>query len=114
MLDALHDGQEASVETLVRLTKITRAQDEEAKIIQFSGNADKLANAESFLYHILRAVPTAFLRLKAWLFKPSYHCEVIQLKEHLKTLEKGCNAHVTGRFGIDRKTGHMTNVSAIM
>ncbi|RDX58541.1 Formin-like protein 16, partial [Mucuna pruriens] len=91
ILDAVHDGQGLSAETLERLTKIAPTQEEEAKITQFSGIPDKLADAESFLYHILREVPTAFIRLKALLFRSSYGCEVIQLKEHLKTLEMGCN-----------------------
>nr|KYP47004.1 Formin-like protein 8 [Cajanus cajan] len=90
ILDALLDGQGLSVETLERLTKIAPTQEEEAKIIQFSGNPDQLADAESFLYHILKAVPTAFNRLKAMLFRSSYDCEVLQLKEQLQTLERGC------------------------
>lgn len=90
ILDALLEGQGLSVETLERLTKIAPTQEEEAKIIQFSGNPDQLADAESFLYYILKAVPTAFNRLKAMLFRSSYDCEVLQLKEQLQTLERGC------------------------
>ena len=90
ILDAVLDGQGLSVETLERLTKIAPTQEEEAKIIQFSGNPDQLADAESFLYYILKSVPTAFNRLKAMLFRSSYDCEVLQLKEHLQTLEMGC------------------------
>ncbi|KAJ1421785.1 Formin, FH2 domain [Sesbania bispinosa] len=90
ILDSLLDGQGLSVETLERLTKIAPSQEEEAKIIQFNGNPDKLADAESFLYYILKAVPTAFNRLKAMLFRSNYDCEVLQLKEHLQTLELGC------------------------
>ena len=90
ILDALLDGQGLCVETIERLTKIAPTQEEEAKIIQFSGNPDKLADADSFLYYILKAVPTAFIRLKAMLFRSNYDCEVVQLKEHLKTLEMGC------------------------
>ncbi|CAJ1975213.1 unnamed protein product [Sphenostylis stenocarpa] len=90
ILDAVLDGQGLSVETLERLTKIAPTQEEEAKIIQFSGNPDQLADAESFLYYILTAVPTAFNRLKAMLFRSSYDCEVLQHKEQLQTLEMGC------------------------
>ena len=90
ILDAVLDGQGLSVETLERLTKIAPTQEEEAKIIQFSGNPDQLADAESFLYFILKAVPTAFNRLKAMLFRSSYNCEVLQLKEQLQALEMGC------------------------
>ncbi|KAK7411517.1 hypothetical protein VNO78_02951 [Psophocarpus tetragonolobus] len=90
ILDAVLDGQGLSVETLERLTKIAPTQEEEAKIIQFSGNPDQLADAESFLYYILKVVPTAFNRLKAMLFRSSYDCEVLQLKEQIQTLEMGC------------------------
>lgn len=90
ILDAVLDGQGLSVETLERLTKIAPTQEEEAKIIQFSGNPDQLADAESFLHYILKAVPTAFNRLKAMLFRSSYDCEVLQLKEQLQALEMGC------------------------
>lgn len=90
ILDALLDGQGLSVETLEKLTKIAPTQEEVAKIIQFNGNLDKLADAESFLYYILKAVPTSFNRLKAMLFRSSYDCEVLQLKENLQILEMGC------------------------
>lgn len=90
ILDAVLDGQGLSVETLERLTKIAPTTEEEAKIIQFSGNPDQLADAESFLYYILKAVPTAFNRLKAMLFRSSYDCEILQHKEQLQTLEMGC------------------------
>ncbi|KAK7265731.1 hypothetical protein RJT34_33354 [Clitoria ternatea] len=91
IMDAVLDGEGLSAETLERLTNIAPTQEEEAKIIQFSGDPDKLADAESFLCYILRAVPTAFIRLKALFFRSSYDCEVIQLKEHLRTLEMSCN-----------------------
>ncbi|XP_016176623.1 formin-like protein 8 [Arachis ipaensis] len=90
IMDALDDGQGISLETLEKLTKIAPTQEEEAKIIQFSGNPDKLAHADSFLYCILKAVPTAFIRLKAMLFRSNYDFEAVQLKENLQTLEKGC------------------------
>ncbi|CAJ1943959.1 unnamed protein product [Sphenostylis stenocarpa] len=71
ILDALQDGQGLSAETLERLTRIAPTQEEEAKLIHFSGNLDKLADAGSFLYHILKAVPTAFIRLS-----PSFQMEL--------------------------------------
>ncbi|KAL4305762.1 hypothetical protein AHAS_Ahas16G0110700 [Arachis hypogaea] len=81
IMDALDDGQGIN-------SPLT--QEEEAKIIQFSGNPDKLAHADSFLYCILKAVPTTFIHLKAMLFRSNYDCEAVQLKEKLQTLEKGC------------------------
>ncbi|RYR02493.1 hypothetical protein Ahy_B06g081279 [Arachis hypogaea] len=77
-----------SQNTSIVLSPLT--QEEEAKIIQFSGNPDKLAHADSFLYCILKAVPTTFIHLKAMLFRSNYDCEAVQLKEKLQTLEKGC------------------------
>ncbi|KAI4343793.1 hypothetical protein L6164_011102 [Bauhinia variegata] len=90
ILDALLDGQGLSADTLEKLTKIAPTQEEAAKILQFKGSPDKLADAESFLYYILKEVPTAFTRLKAMLFRSNYDCEVLQLKAYLKTLELGC------------------------
>lgn len=90
ILEALLDGQGLSSETLERLTKIAPTQEEAVKIMQFNGSTDKLADAESFLYFILKAVPTAFTRLKAMLFRSNYDSEVLQLKEDLQTLEMSC------------------------
>ncbi|XP_057761002.1 formin-like protein 8 [Arachis stenosperma] len=90
IVEALLDGQGLSLETLEKLTKIAPTQEEESKIMQFNGNPEKLADAESFLYHILKAVPTTFHRLKAMLFRYTYDYEVLQLKEYLQALEMGC------------------------
>ncbi|XP_058787329.1 formin-like protein 4 [Vicia villosa] len=90
ILDAVLDGQELSVETLEKLTKIAPSPEEASKIVQFSGNPNNLAEAESFLYYILKAVPTSFIRLKAMLFKSNYDSEILQLKEHLQTLDLAC------------------------
>ncbi|KAJ7956296.1 Formin-like protein [Quillaja saponaria] len=90
ILDALLHDQELSADALEKLTKVAPTDEEQAKIIHFSGNPTKLADAESFLYHILKAVPTAFARVKAMLFRSNYDCEILQLKESLQTLELGC------------------------
>ncbi|MED6150917.1 hypothetical protein PIB30_077295 [Stylosanthes scabra] len=90
ILEALCDGQGLSVETLEKLTKIAPTEEEESKIMQFNGNPERLQDAESFLYHILKAVPTTFNRLKAMLFRSTYDSEVLQLKEYLQALENGC------------------------
>ncbi|CAK8566817.1 unnamed protein product [Lathyrus sativus] len=90
ILDAVLDGQELSVETLEKLTKIAPSQEEASKIVQFSGNPNSLAEAESFLYYILKSVPTSFIRLKAMLFRSNYDSEILQLKEHLQTLDLAC------------------------
>lgn len=90
ILDALVDGQELSLETLEKLTKISPTREEASKILNFNGNPSKLADAESFLYHILKSVPSAFTRLNAMLFRASYDPEILHFKESLQTLELGC------------------------
>jgi hypothetical protein len=90
ILDAVLDGQGLSVETLEKLTKIAPSQEEASKIVQFIGNPNNLAEAESFLYYILKAVPTSFNHLKAMLFRSNYDSEILRLKEHLQTLDLGC------------------------
>lgn len=90
ILDALLEGQGLTADTLEKLTKISPTQEETTKIIQFNGNPTKLADAESFLYHILKVVPSAFTRLNAMLFRANYDPEILHLKESLQTLELAC------------------------
>ncbi|XP_062118534.1 formin-like protein 4 [Humulus lupulus] len=90
IIDALIDGQELATDTLEKLTKISPTQEEAAKILQFSGNQSRLADAESFLYHILKVVPSAFTRFDAMFFKANYDPEILHFKESLQTLELGC------------------------
>ncbi|CAK9138676.1 unnamed protein product [Ilex paraguariensis] len=90
ILDALLDGQGLNADTLEKLAKIGPTQEEATKILQFNGNPTKLADAESFLYHILKAVPSAFIRINALLFRSNYDPEILYLKESLQTLELGC------------------------
>lgn len=90
ILEAVLDGQGLSIDTLERLTRLAPTQEEAAKIINFNGDPTRLAEAESFLYCILKAEPTAFTRLKAMIFRSNYDCEALQLKENLGTLEMGC------------------------
>ncbi|GKV14218.1 hypothetical protein SLEP1_g25121 [Rubroshorea leprosula] len=90
IIDALREGQELSAETLEKLANIAPTKEEEAKILQFNGNPTKLADAESFLYHVLKAVPSAFMRTNAMLFKQNYESEILNLKESVQTLELAC------------------------
>ncbi|XP_073145591.1 formin-like protein 8 [Henckelia pumila] len=96
ILDSLLDGRGLNPDTLEKLTKICPTRDEITKIIQFDGNPTKLADAESFLYHILKPVPSAFLRFNAMLFRSSYDSDILHLKESLQTLELGCKELRTG------------------
>lgn len=90
IIDALFEGQGLSADTLEKLIRIAPTPDEEAKILQFNGNLTELADAESFLFHILKAVPSAFICINAMLFRSNYDSEVLQLKESLQILELGC------------------------
>ncbi|KAK9066507.1 hypothetical protein SSX86_013830 [Deinandra increscens subsp. villosa] len=90
IIDALSEGRGLNGDILEKLTKISPTVEEAAKILQFNGNPTKLSDAESFLYHILKAIPTAFTRINAMLFKSNYDPEILHLKESLQTLELGC------------------------
>lgn len=96
ILDALFEGQGLSADTLEKLTKMAPTKEEEAKILQFNGNTTKLADAESFLYHILKVVPSAFTRFNAMLFRTNYDPDILYLKESLQALELGCKELRTG------------------
>ena len=90
ILDALQEGHGLSADDLEKLSKISPTPEEAAKILQFDGNPTKLADAESFLYHILKSIPSAFIRLNAMLFRSSYDPDILHLKESLQTLELSC------------------------
>ncbi|KAJ9172105.1 hypothetical protein P3X46_015386 [Hevea brasiliensis] len=91
ILDGLTDGQGLNGETLEKLMRIAPTKDEESQILEFDGDPSRLADAEFFLYHLLKAVPSAFTRLNAMLFRLNYDSEILQFKDSLQTLELGCN-----------------------
>ncbi|KAM3304023.1 formin-like protein 8 [Capsicum chacoense] len=90
IIDALVDGQGLSVDTLEKLCRIAPTKEEESEVLAFEGDPTRLADAESFLFHILKAVPSAFIRFKAMLFKSNYGTEILHHKEYLLTLELSC------------------------
>lgn len=90
ILDALIDGEGLDADNLEKLLRVAPTKVEESEILSFSGDPTRLADAESFLYHLLKAVPTAFTRLNAMLFRKSYKADIINLKETIQTLELGC------------------------
>ncbi|KAF8087024.1 hypothetical protein N665_0602s0007 [Sinapis alba] len=91
IIDLLTEGHDADTDTLEKLSGIAPTPDEQTEIIEFSGDPTKLADAESLLFHILRAVPSAFNRFNVMLFKINYSSEVAQQKGSLQTLESACN-----------------------
>ncbi|XP_011006899.1 PREDICTED: formin-like protein 4 [Populus euphratica] len=90
LLDSLTSGQGLSVDTLEKLMRIAPTKEEESQILEFGGDATRLADAESFLYHLLKAIPTAFSRINAMLFRSNYDAEILHFKESLQILESGC------------------------
>nr|XP_043614301.1 formin-like protein 8 [Erigeron canadensis] len=90
IIDAISDGRGLNGDILEKLTKISPTEEEASRILQFNGNPAKLPDAESFLYEILKEIPTAFTRINAMLFRSNYDPEILHLKESLQTLELGC------------------------
>lgn len=90
ILSALTEGQGLNADTLEKLDRIAPTKEEEAQILGFGGDPTRLADAESFLYHLLKAVPSAFARFGAMLFRLNYESEIIQLRESVQTIESGC------------------------
>ncbi|KAJ6843248.1 formin-like protein 8 [Iris pallida] len=90
ILDALLEGRGLGHDVLEKLSKIAPTGDEESRIVGFAGDPSTLADAESFLYHLLRAVPSPFARLRAMLFRSGYEAEILHLKQSLQTLELAC------------------------
>ncbi|KAF5726778.1 formin y 2 domain-containing family protein [Tripterygium wilfordii] len=90
ILDALNEGHGLELETLEKLTRIAPTDEEQSQILEFNGDIARLADAECFLYHLLKAVPSAFTRFNAMIFRSNYGSEISQLKESLQTLEAAC------------------------
>ncbi|KAJ6792495.1 formin-like protein 8 [Iris pallida] len=90
ILDALLEGRGLGHDTLEKLSKIAPDTEEQARIAEFAGDPSVLADAESFLYRLLRAVPSPFVRLDTMLFQSSYEVEILHLKRSLQTLELAC------------------------
>ncbi|KAL7181780.1 hypothetical protein ACSBR1_040642 [Camellia fascicularis] len=90
VIDSLIEGQGLDSDTLEKLTKIAPTKEEESEILAFDGDPTRLADAESFLYHLLGAVPSAFTRFDAMLFRSNCNSEILHLKETLQTLDLAC------------------------
>ena len=90
ILDSLLEGRGLSADILEKLSKLGITKEEEETILGFSGNPSSLADAESFLFHLLKEIPSAFTRVDAMLFKATYEPEILHLKDSLRTLEAAC------------------------
>ncbi|XP_020582623.1 formin-like protein 4 [Phalaenopsis equestris] len=92
ILEGLQDGQSLAADTLDKLSRIAPTPEEESTILSFTGNPSHLADAESFLFRILRTIPAAFPRISALRFRRSiYEPEILHLKQSLQTLDLACN-----------------------
>ncbi|XVE84981.1 hypothetical protein DITRI_Ditri17bG0055300 [Diplodiscus trichospermus] len=90
LLEALNEGQGLEADTIEKLIRIAPTEEEQSKILDFHGDPTRLADAESFLFHILKAIPSAFTRLNAMQFRSNFDLEILQMKESLQILELGC------------------------
>uniref|UniRef100_A0A1D1YZ97 Formin-like protein n=1 Tax=Anthurium amnicola TaxID=1678845 RepID=A0A1D1YZ97_9ARAE len=90
ILEALLEGRGLTADTLEKLSKLAPSKEEEATIVAFPGNPSDLADAESFLFHLLRAIPSSFARVDAMVFKESYVPEVAHLRGSLQAMEAAC------------------------
>ncbi|RVX10507.1 Formin-like protein 8 [Vitis vinifera] len=86
ILNALIEGQDLNADTLEKLTKLPQLKKKNPKSLAFKGDPTRLADAESFLYHILKAVPSAFDRLSAMFFRLNYDSEILHLRNVYKPL----------------------------
>ncbi|PIA62298.1 hypothetical protein AQUCO_00200356v1, partial [Aquilegia coerulea] len=107
ILDALLDGQGFSADTLEKLARIAPTKEEESQILEYDGNPTKLADAESFLFHIIKAVPSPFARIDAMLFQSNYDSEILHLKKAVLKAGNRMNA------GTARGNAQAFNLSAL-
>lgn len=90
IIDSLTQGKGLSPDTLEKLSKIALTKEEQSTILNFSNDITKLADAESFLFHLLNSVPSPFERVNAMLFKSTYDAEILHVKKCIQTLELAC------------------------
>ncbi|CAK8565769.1 unnamed protein product [Lathyrus sativus] len=90
ILDGLIEGKGLNGDTIEKLSRVSPTEEEKSLILQYKEDPSRLAAAESFLYHILTAIPSAFNRVNAMLFKLNYDSKVVEIKDSLQTIEFGC------------------------
>ncbi|KAL9246440.1 hypothetical protein vseg_019975 [Gypsophila vaccaria] len=91
LIDGLLEGKGLNPETLEKLARMAPTREEKIQIRAFAGDVGNLADAESFLFHLLKAVPSAFTRVNAMLFRYTFDSEIDQLKDMLHTLDSACS-----------------------
>ncbi|XP_072981206.1 formin-like protein 4 [Typha angustifolia] len=99
ILHSILTARGLSTDTLDKLSRVAPTHDEQILITSFSGEPSLLADAESFLFHLLRAVPSPFARIDAMLFRSNYPLEASHLRTSLQILESAC-ADLRNRSGL--------------
>ncbi|XP_078437526.1 formin-like protein 4 [Wolffia australiana] len=87
---ALLQGRGLSADTLEKLVRLAPGPDEQAAVRAFDGDPGSLADAEGFLFELLRRVPGAFARAEAMLFRATYEPEVRHVAESLRAMALAC------------------------
>ncbi|XP_075473539.1 formin-like protein 4 [Primulina tabacum] len=117
IIGALLEGRGLNTDTLEKLVKVAPTDEEMFGILAFDGDPAHLADAESFLYRLLHAVPSAFTRFNSILFKSTYDLEVSQKLRtrglFLKLLEAVLKAGNRLNAGTSRGNAQAFNLTAL-
>ncbi|KAG2253796.1 hypothetical protein Bca52824_083932 [Brassica carinata] len=116
LVEALMEGHDFAADTLERLARIAPTREEQSAILEFDDGGDtaKLADAEAFLFHLLKAVPTAFTRLNAFLFRANYYPEIAHHSRSLQTLDLACKTGNRMNAGTARGNAQAFNLTALL
>ncbi|XP_019170873.1 PREDICTED: formin-like protein 8 [Ipomoea nil] len=91
IMNVLDKGVGLDTKTLEKLSRLAITEAEESDILGFEGPPTRLADAESFLFFILKPFPSAFHRFNAMFLRSRFGSEIIHVKADLQTLESACN-----------------------
>lgn len=95
--DAVKNGTQLPVELISTLLKMAPSQEEEKRLLSYSGDINQLGPSERFLKGLVE-IPYAFKRLEALLFMSSFKEDYNMAKEAFATLEVACNKLTSSRL----------------
>ncbi|KAJ9549307.1 hypothetical protein OSB04_021850 [Centaurea solstitialis] len=95
--DAVKKGTQLPVELISTLLKMAPSQEEEKRLLSYSGDINQLGPSERFLKNLVE-IPYAFKRLEALLFMSSFKEDYNMAKEAFATLEVACNKLTSSRL----------------
>ncbi|KAB1202201.1 Formin-like protein 9 [Morella rubra] len=115
--EALVQGNGLCLQQLEALVKMVPTKEEEAKLSSYKGEICELGSAEKFVKVIL-AIPFAFLRAEAMLYRETFEDEVVHLRNSFSMLEEACKELRSSRLFLKLleavlKTGNRMNVGTI-